>query len=123
MYCVRENETLDSLFTNKKKSIQTMEKYLMNSTTFGKSDSAIKLAEILDQHPTYRKRVSAMLQEQTTVNKEIVGSNLSYHLKKSFLMTTLERFKSKGNNLDVKEVQTFTLNVIKQNHRKSLNQI
>lgn len=95
----------------------------MDKTTFGDTHSAEILTSILDIHNTYRKKVSAMLHEQTTVNKEIVESNLSTHLKKSFLLMTLERFKTKASRLDVKEVKTFTQNVIKQNYRKSLGAI
>ena len=95
----------------------------MVPTTFGNSQSAIHLAEILDRQPTFKRKVSAMLQEFNTVNGELLKSNLPDKLKRSFLRTNLERFKTKGANLAVPEVQTFTLNVIKQNYRKIIEQI
>ncbi len=95
----------------------------MRDTTFGNSDSALMLTQILDTNPTYRKKVSAMLHEMNTVNNELLKCNLPKSLKKSFLRTTLERFKRKASNLDVKEVETFTQNVIKQNYRKTLEKI
>jgi len=95
----------------------------MNKNTFGDTHEAIILAEILDTHSTYRRRVSSMLNEHNNVNNSLIKSNLFNHLKKSFLRTTLERFKTKASNLDIKEVETFTKNVIKQQYRKALVKI
>lgn len=95
----------------------------MDKNTFGDSDSAVMLASILDTHPTYRRKVSSMLEESNRVNNELLRCNLSIHLKRSFLRTSLERFKSKASHLDVKEVETFTQNVIKQNYRKIIDQL
>jgi len=95
----------------------------MDKNTFGDSDSAVMLVNILDAHPTYRRKVSAMLQEANTINRELLNCNLSDHLKRAFLRTSLERFKNKASTLDVKEVETFTQNVIKQNYRKTMESL
>jgi len=95
----------------------------MDKNTFGDSDSAIMLVSILETYPIYRRKVSAMLEAHNRINKEIQTSNLSTHLKKSFIRTSLDRFKKKASHLEIKEVETFTQNVIKQNYRKIMKQL
>lgn len=95
----------------------------MDKNTFGDSDSAVMLVNILDAHPNYRRKVSAMLEESNRINRELLNCNLSDHLKKSFLRTSLERFKKKASNLDIKEIESFTQNVIKQNYRKIMDRL
>lgn len=94
----------------------------MEPTTFGKSESARILAEILDNHPKVRKNVSSRLHEFNSVSKALIESNLDASLKKSFLKNTLERFKHKLNKFEG-EVQTFSQNVLKQNYRMYLDKI
>jgi len=95
----------------------------MDKNTFGDSDSAVMLVNILDTTPTFRRKVSATLQESNTINRELLECNLSNHLKRSFLRSSLERFKTKASTIDVKEIETFTQNVIKQNYRKTMEQL
>ena len=95
----------------------------MDKHTFGDSASAIMLTNILDANPSYRRKVSAMIHDLNTINRELTESNLSIHLKKSFLRTTLDRFKLKASNLKLKEIETFTQNVIKQSYRRTLTQL
>ena len=95
----------------------------MDKNTFGNSESSVILSEILERYPTYRRKVSSMLVEMSTINKELINSDLSDKLKKSFLVSTLDRFKSKASNLDVKEIETFTKNVVKQYYRIALDKV
>jgi|SaaInlStandDraft_4_1057021.scaffolds.fasta_scaffold170540_2 hypothetical protein len=94
----------------------------MNLHTFGNSDSARTLAEILDRDDRIKRKVSSRIVEFNQVQNEILYSNLSLKLKKSFLQVTLERFQKKLKRFDG-EVQTFSLNILSQQHRTRLKSL
>lgn len=94
----------------------------MNKTLFGNTESAMVLAEILEEKQEYKKRISANLNEYNQVLKEIVNSNLSVKLKKNFLRVTLQRFQNKMSKFDG-DVKTFSLNVVSQTYRKHLDSL
>ena len=94
----------------------------MNKTLFGNTESAMVLAEILEEKQEYKKKVSANLNEYNQVLNEIVNSNLSVKLKKNFLRVTLQRFQYKMSKFDG-DVKTFSLNVVSQMYRKHLESL
>ena len=95
----------------------------MDKNTFGKTVSAETLVEILEINPTYKRKVSALMAEFNNVNNQLVECNLSGKMKKSFLRSTLERFKKKIDNIEVTEVKTFSHDVLKQHYRESLERV
>lgn len=94
----------------------------MNKTLFGNTESAIVLAEILEEKKEFKKKISANLNEYNQVLNEIVHSNLSKKLKKNFMRVTLQRFQEKMNRFDG-DVKTFSLNVVSQIYRKHLESL
>jgi hypothetical protein len=94
----------------------------MNKTIFGNTESAIVLAEILEEKQEFKKKISANLNEYNQVLNEIVRSDLSKKLKKNFLKVTLERFRRKMDRFDG-DVRTFSLNVVTQIYRKHLESL
>lgn len=94
----------------------------MNKTLFGNTESAIVLAEILEEKKEFKKKISANLNEYNQVLNEIANSNLSKKLKKNFMRVTLQRFQEKMNRFDG-DVKTFSLNVVSQIYRKHLESL
>ncbi len=94
----------------------------MNKTGFGNTESALILAEILEQFPKERRKISASFNEYTTIQKEIVESNLSVKLKRHMLKVILERFKVKLDRYEG-DVKTFSHNVFTQIYRKHLSSL
>ncbi len=94
----------------------------MNDTSFGSTEEALILANILEKNPYDRKKIAASFNEYTRVLNEIINSDLSKRLKRHFLKSIWDRFKLKMNRYDG-EVKTFSLNVLSQIYRKHLNSI
>ena len=94
----------------------------MSKPSFGSTESALILAEILEKYPKERRKISASFNEYNQDQNEIVNSNLSIKLKRHFLKVILDRFKKKMEKYDG-DVKTFSMNVLSQIYRKHLNSL